>query len=321
MHWANPERRRGKYLNPHRKDLKRNLWNVILWFCGCYNEPDRVKKPPEDFMFPLELEPVQEGDPSLVWVGHSTFLIQVGGVHFLTDPVFGSYCSPVPIGALKRIEPAAITIENLPTIDCVLVSHNHYDHLEEESVYLLNQRFPDLTWVVAEGLKYWFHKRGIKNVVELGWGEDVEVKEVRLTAVPAQHFSGRGIFDKNRTLWCGFIGEYRKKTFYFVGDTGYNPVQFKEIGERWPSIDLSMIPIGTYVPKRFMGPVHISPAEAVQIHRDVGSQLSIGMHWNTFILSEEDPKMPPYDLFLAMQKQQVPLKTFLPITQGIKINW
>jgi N-acyl-phosphatidylethanolamine-hydrolysing phospholipase D len=318
--WRNPKRKRGRYTNPYCANVKRTVWDVILWFCGHYKDL-RPKSPPRNFHFPLELPPLHEGRPSLTWIGHSTFLIQLAGANFLTDPIFSAHCSPIPIRALKRLHPPALSIEELPVIDGILISHNHYDHLDRKSIRQLHLRFPHATWLVSKGLKRWFFKRGIRKVVELGWGEATEIKGVRITAVPAQHFSGRGLLDKNRTLWCGFVGESQGKTFYFVGDTGYNPIQFKQIGERWPTIDLSMIPIGTYLPKQFMEPVHISPYEAVQIHQDVCSRMSVGMHWNTFTLSEEDRNMPPYDLFLALQKHKLPLNAFLPLPPGIKINW
>ena len=145
----------------------------------------------------------------------------------------------------------------------------------------------------------------------------------RITAVPSQHFSGRTLFDKNKTLWNGYVVEEiaTGKTFYFVGDTGYNPFHFKQIGKRFPKIDLSLIPIGTYVPKKFMSPVHCSPYEAVEIHLDVKSRFSLGMHWNTFRLSDEPLERPPYDLYLAMKEKKLPFDTFLPIEIGAPINW
>lgn len=321
MIWNNPQKRRGRFVNQYCSRLKRSLWHGMLWACGYYRDSDRGKKPPEDFLFPHESLDLDNSKPSASWIGHSTFLVQTPGCSFLTDPVFGDYCSPVPLPKLKRRHSPAIEIDDLPKIDAILLSHNHYDHLDEKSVRALHRRDPNLAWVVPHGVKRWFSKRGIKNVHELNWGESVEIKGCKVTAVPAQHFSGRGLFDKNRTLWCGYVVDCGEKTFYFVGDTGYNPIQFKEIGRAFPKIDLSLIPIGTYVPKKLMRPVHINPAEAVEIHCDVGSRLSVGMHWKTFRLSEEDPEMPPYDLFLALEKKEIPASSFLALKLGQKINW
>jgi N-acyl-phosphatidylethanolamine-hydrolysing phospholipase D len=171
-------------------------------------------------------------------------------------------------------------------------------------------------------VKKWFERRHIHLVYELDWNQSFMLRQhCRITAVPAQHFSGRHLWDKNRTLWCGYIVECQNKTFYFVGDTGYNSFDFKEIGKKWPSIDLSMIPIGAYVPEKFMKPVHISPYEAVDIHCDTGSRLSVGMHWNTFRLSEEPMNLPPYDLYRAMKQKGLVHEAFLPIDPGQPMNW
>lgn len=321
MKLSTPKKRCGRFVNPHCANLKRTLWHALLWLCGFYRNAERLKKPPADFQYPHLPQDLDQSKPFAKWIGHSTFLVQVGGCSFLTDPVFGKYCSPVPLPNLKRRYEAAVQIDSLPSIDMVLLSHNHYDHLDAKSVRALHRRNPNTIWVVPRGVKRWFKKRKIGFVHELSWGDSIEVNGFKITAVPAQHFSGRGLFDKNRTLWCGYVVEHQEKTFYFVGDTGYNPYQFKQIGEIWPKIDLSLIPIGTYVPKEFMQPVHISPKEAVEIHCDVRSRLSVGMHWNTFLLSEEHPEMPPYDLFIALQQKNLPASSFLPLNLGQGINW
>ena len=322
MSWQNPEKRRGRFVNPHVQNLKRTIWDAILWRFGFYDEPEPRVPPPDSFAYPAEAPPFDRSRPSAVWVGHSTYLIRAGDHAFLTDPIFSGHCAPLPIPAFKRLRSPSLSIEELPPIDFILLSHNHYDHLDEQSVRALHCRYPHLVWVVPQGLKKWLLKRGIESVVELGWGESSQLKEgCRVTAVPAQHFSGRSLWDKNRTLWCGYVVECGEKTFYFVGDTGYNSIHFKEIGKRWPKIDLSLIPIGTYAPQEFMKPVHISPNEAAEIHRDVHSRLSLGMHWNTFHLSDEPMDLPPYDLFLAMQERGLPFDTFFPIEPGVHVNW
>lgn len=323
MSWNNPEKRRGRFHNPHIEDLKRTIWDLILWRLGYYNEPDRPSFPSsEEFIYPVDRPLFDENLPSAVWLGHSTYLLQTGGITFLTDPIFSLHCSPIPIRALKRHHEPPFRISELPQIHVVLLSHNHYDHLDEKSILELHRSHPEILWIVPSGVKRWFMKRGITKVCELGWGDTYDMNSTcKITAVPAQHFSGRTLWDKNRTLWCGYVVECGEKVFYFAGDTGYNPIDFKQIGLRFPAIDLSLIPIGTYVPKAFMQPVHVSPEEAVQIHCDVGSRFSLGMHWKTFILSEEPPTLPPYDLFIAMQRQELPLETFLPLEPGDYVNW
>ena len=309
-----------RFVNPHLKRLRRSFWDAFLWFCGYYKEKEARPQLPSDFSYPSEIPPFDREKPSAVWIGHSTYLIQNSELTFLTDPVFGDYCSPVPIQRLKRTHKPAKQMEELPHLDCILLSHNHYDHLEEASILKLKKLYPKLLWIVPRGLKKWFAKRHIE-VIELDWWESIVFHGCRVTAVPAQHFSGRGLFDKNKTLWCGYVVEYKEKTFYFVGDTGYNAQDFKRLKTIWKNIDLSLIPIGTYVPKKFMEPVHISPFEAVQIHCDVGSSLSLGMHWKTFRLAEEPINRPPYDLYLAMQQRSLPFSSFLPIEPGVHINW
>jgi len=322
MAWSLFQKLFKRFVNPHIKDIKRDLWDAILWRFGYYAEKKPREAPPDDFVYPGSTASYDPSQPWALWIGHSTFLIRVNGLVFMTDPIFGSYCSPIHCNVFKRRHEPAIAMQDLPSVDCIMISHNHYDHLDEQSVLELHRRNPNIVWVVPRGLKKWFERRHIHSVYELDWGQSYQLRsDCKITAVPAQHFSGRHLWDKNRTLWCGYVMESRDKTFYFVGDTGYNFIDFKQIGARWPSIDLSMIPIGVYVPEKFMKPVHISPYEAVNIHCDTHSRLSLGMHWKTFRLSEEPMDRPPYDLYLAMKQKGLSVDTFLPIEPGRFINW
>ncbi len=310
-----------RYRNPYGGDLRRSLWDVVLWKTGRYNEKTVREALPKDFTYPAAPAPYEEGKPSVLWVGHSTFLIEIGGFFILTDPVWDAYCSPIPIRALRRRHDPFPALADLPSIDLVLLSHNHYDHLDAKTVRHLHAFHPHVQWVVPLGLSRWFRKRGIERVCELGWWESKKVGDGVATAVPAQHFSGRGLWDQNKTFWNGYVFEKGDKRFYFTGDTGYNGIHFKEIGARWPFMDLSLIPIGTYIPERFMQPVHCSPHEAVEIHCDVRSRFSLGMHWKTFCLSDEPMERPPYDLYLAMQRKNLSCEAFLPVEPGIFLNW
>jgi N-acyl-phosphatidylethanolamine-hydrolysing phospholipase D len=310
----------GRFSNPHIRDIKRTLWDLILWRFGFYAEKRPRTLPPENFQYPHDYHFYDRNLPSAMWIGHSTYLIHIDGLTFLTDPVFSNYCSPVPFHILKRREAPALDICEIPPIDIVLISHNHYDHLDRKSILALHRMYPNILWVVPRGVKEWFSIRSIHNVVELDWGA-VYKGQCKIHAVAAQHFSGRSLWDKNKTLWCGYVVECQNKRFYFVGDTGYNPVDFRQIGEKWPDMDLCLIPIGTYVPEKFMQPVHISPQEAVNIHSDVHSKFSLGMHWKTFCLSEEPVNLPPYDLFLTLKERNLPLDSFLPVEPGRYINW
>jgi N-acyl-phosphatidylethanolamine-hydrolysing phospholipase D len=311
---------RGHFINPHLGGDRRSLFDFIRWKMGHFRDV-RLAPPPEGFVYPCGLRVYDRNLPSAIWVGHSSFLIDCKGLNILTDPVWSNHCAPLNLKTFRRHEPPPFPLSALPKIDVVLISHNHYDHLDEPTVRKLDRLQPDILWVLPKGLSRWFKVRGITRCLELNWWDRYDHDACKITAVPAQHFSGRTPWDRNRTLWNGYVVEVRAKKFYFVGDTGYNEHDFKAIGKRFAPIDLSLIPIGTYIPYEFMSTVHSSPEDAVNIHLDVQSQLSLGMHWNTFRLSEEPLDRPPYDLYLTMKKNNLPFDTFLPISTGIRVNW
>jgi N-acyl-phosphatidylethanolamine-hydrolysing phospholipase D len=310
-----------RFSNPHIQNIRRSLWDAILWKIGHYKDEMRLPLPPADFVYPMGSRVLNPDQPKAMWIGHSTYLIEVDGLKILTDPVWDQYCSPIPMKLFKRLTDPPIFLEDLPAIDLVLISHNHFDHLNAKTIDLLNRFHPQIHWVVPEALSPWFFRRGIRSVTELPRWKSMRLQQCSVTAVPTQHFSGRGLFDSNRTHWNGYVVETASKRLYFVGDTGYNPFDFKAIGDRFSHMDLSLIPIGTYSPTKFMETVHISPFEAVKIHKEVKSRLSLGMHWNTFRLSEEPQNRPPYDLYLSMEKSKLPFETFLPIEVGTYVNF
>ncbi len=318
-----------RYKNPHAHNLRRRLIDVILWKIGYFGHAEHLKSMPKHFDYPKKTRQCRKDRPQVTWIGHCTFLVQVWGLTILTDPVFGDRCSPLPFfGPVRRHEPG-VSLESLPAIDMVLISHNHYDHLEKKTVLELNKRYPKIKWFVPAGVAKWFRKLGIKNVEELAWWNEAEFKKrgikAKVTAVPTQHFSGRFPLDFNRSLWVGFVLDIeagkKKKRLYFTGDTGYNSVDFKQIGKKFKSIDLSLIPIGTYEPMTFMKPVHVDPNAAVKIHKEVHSKLSVGMHWKTFNLSDEPLDRPPYDLYRAMKRAKLDPTTFVPLQPGESMNW
>jgi|SRR5579872_2974211 len=310
------------FINPHLHNARRTLWDVLLWRLGYYDDPLPHPKRPSSFIYPMPSASVDVRAPLATWINHSTFLVQIDGKNFLTDPIWSEACFPVRCVAPQRRHAPPMSLEQLPQIHYVLISHNHYDHLDRSTVMKLHQLFPDICWLVPTGVKNWFTKLGIKRVKELGWWDKAQDGDFTFTAVPAQHFSGRSLKDTNRTLWAGWVVEHKAgKRFYFVGDTGYNPVDFKKIGEKWGGMDLSLIPIGSYSPRKFMSPVHVDPNDAVRIHREVGSKLSVAIHWKTFRLSDEPPLQPPYDLYLALQEQGIDPLTFLASEPGHAINW
>jgi N-acyl-phosphatidylethanolamine-hydrolysing phospholipase D len=312
---------RKRFINPHIKDEKRTIKDALLWKLGYFDDRKEESRLPFQFQYPIPQDPLDPCHPFAIWVNHSTFFIQVDGLHFLTDPIWGRRCSPVDFLGPVRKHPPALELHNLKKVDHVLISHNHYDHLDRRTVLALHKFYPNIQWWVPLGVKKWFLRLGITQVQELGWWESLSHNGIHFTAVPTQHFSGRTLKDTWKTLWLGWVVETQSKRFYFVGDTGYNPFDFKSIGKKWPYMDLSLIPIGSYLPKKFMSPVHIDPFHAVQIHQEVSSKQSIGMHWCTFKLSDEDAFRPPYDLFLALQEQKIDPRSFLAIPPGHGINW
>ncbi|MCH9609120.1 MAG: hypothetical protein S4CHLAM45_08830 [Chlamydiales bacterium] len=317
----------GRYLNPHQKQLRRGFIHFLLWRFGFYKDGEIPEKVPDHFLFPNREEPLDLNRPKVVWVNHSTFWIELDGKGILVDPIWSKRCSPFPLIGPKRHHLPTLSLEELPSIDYVVLSHNHYDHMDRKTIVRIHRLYPNIIWITPHRLKKQLLRllpdMGEKWVVELKWWEEYEKDGLKFTAVPAQHFSGRGLFDRNLTLWMGCIIESQKadKRFYFVGDTGYNDFDFKKIGEKFGQIDLSLIPIGTYFPRQFMKGVHINPEESVKIHRDVKSKLSIGGHFGTFKLSPDSIERPPFDLYRAMEKHKCQLEEFRVLKPGQFINW
>lgn len=257
-------------------------------------------------------------ESTLTWIGHDTFLIQRNGSNVLTDPHFTERASPVGWAGPARMMPPGLSLDDLPDIDVVLISHNHYDHLDEASVVALHRRQPDdpPRFYVPLGLKAWFAARGIHDVVELDWWESADFAAgLKLHAVPVQHFSSRGPFDRNATLWCGWVAEWPGYKLFFAGDSGYSK-DFRDIGARFGGFDLSLIPVGAYGPRWFMRAMHVDPEEAVQVHLDVRSRRSIGMHWGTFVLTTEDPAEPPERLATAVASAGLAADSFTIMQHG-----
>jgi len=327
-----PERAKGRFINPHARAIRRSLFDVLLWKMGFYDDVASVSSIPKDFSYPMPEKALIPDAPTVQWINHSTFIVRMMGLTFLTDPIWSKRCSPFSFLGPKRKHPPSVKLEGIGHVDYVLISHNHYDHLDKTTVKRLHALYPNITWYVPIGVRKWFAKLGIHNVIELSWWEEVSFKagsdksiELTITSTPCQHFSGRKISDFNKTLWSGWVVEAKKgethKRFYFVGDTGYNPYDFKAVGSKWKRMDLSLIPIGCYSPRIFMAPVHTDPVDAIKIHKEVGSELSIAMHWKTFRLSDEGLLRPPFDLYQNLQEEKMDPLTFLAPVPGYEINW
>ena len=230
--------------------------------------------------------------------------VSAQGLNLLTDPVFSERCSPFTFAGLKRAVPAALTIDQLPPINVVLVSHNHYDHLDMALKQLQARFGKDILWFAPLGVASWLRKLGVERIIELGWWQSEFHGQVEAFCLPAQHFSGRGPGDHNRSLWCSWRLAFPDFSLYFAGDTGYAPL-FGDIGDIFGPVDLALLPIGAYEPRWFMSPVHINPAEAVRIHKDIQAKQSVAMHWGTFVLTDEPMDAPPKALKLAMESHSI----------------
>ncbi len=226
------------------------------------------------------------GNPSLTWLGHASFLIRLDGQTILTDPYLSPRAGPWVFGP-ERFAPPPIAVEDLPPIDLLVVSHNHYDHLDLPAIDRLRGK-ARTTVAVPLGLAGYFANRGFARVVELDWWEGARVGPLEVTALPAVHFSRRGLFDRNRTLWASFRVAGRDLKLWFSGDTAAGPV-FEEIGRRAGPFNLALIGIGAYEPRRIMKASHATPEEAIEIARAVRARRAVGMHWGTVKLTQEDP--------------------------------
>jgi N-acyl-phosphatidylethanolamine-hydrolysing phospholipase D len=244
--------------------------------------------------------------PAVTWIGHASTLVQVGGSNVLTDPIFSERASPLSFAGPKRALAPGIALADLPHIDAVLVSHNHYDHLDAPSVKALAAQAggPPL-FIVPLGLKAWLTDAGIANAVELDWWQSTRVGALEIVLTPVQHWSGRSLTDRMETLWGGYAIFAPDFQVFFAGDTAYSK-DFADIHARFAQrhgegrgFDLALIPIGAYEPRWFMGAQHVDPAEAVQIHRDLSAERSIGIHWGTFQLTDESLDEPPLVLARA----------------------
>lgn len=256
--------------------------------------------------------------PTLTWVGHATFLLQLSGLNILTDPVFSERASPFAFAGPKRWTPPGLTLDELPTIDLVVISHDHYDHLDEASVQALaGQAGGPPRFFVPLGIAAHLRAFGVpaEAITELDWWDEAVHGAATVAATPVQHFSGRWINDRNATLWAGWMIRIDGQQVFFAGDTGYSP-DFEDIHARYGPVDLALIPIGAYAPRWFMAPVHVNPTEAVQIHQDLRARRSVGMHWGTFNLTDEPMDEPPQALARALRTAGVDAADFVVMQHG-----
>lgn len=268
-------------------------------------------------VYPIDKNELSKPEPGIraTWLGHASVLVQMEGLNILTDPVFSTRASFTQYAGPKRYRDAPCKVEDLPKIDAVVISHNHFDHLDEGTVRSLNARFDDIAWFVPKGVETWMRQTNSVNVEEFDWWQDLSFKGVKFVFTPAQHWSCRGLNDYNTTLWGSWCVLGKDQRFFFAGDTGYCPV-FKEIGDCYGPFDLAALPIGAYEPRYMMGMQHVDPDQAVQIHQDIKAKRSLGIHWGTFALANEFYLEPPQKLREACEKFKVQEGAFFVLDHG-----
>jgi L-ascorbate metabolism protein UlaG (beta-lactamase superfamily) len=257
---------------------------------------------------------LEAGELAFTFVNHITFLVQAGGLNVLTDPVWSARVSPVQWAGPQRVRPPGLPFEELPRIDLVLVSHNHYDHLDLDTLRRL-ERTHQPQFVTCLGNRAFLEQHGLGRVKEVDWWDTMPLAPGRVLCTPAQHWSGRGLRDRNRTLWGGFVIETGRRTIYFAGDTGYC-AQFAEVRRRCGEVDVALLPIGAYEPRWFMQEQHMNPDDAVRAHLDLGAKLSIATHFGCFQLTDEGIDDPVRELGLALRTHAVDPTRFRVLETG-----
>lgn len=302
----------GQFEHPNYERSDRSFFGLLLEFWG------REKDDFEDTGFPVtystkaELSTFSE---SMIWVGQSTVLLNHNDITILTDPHFTGRASPFSFVGPKRITPPPFEVSDLPKVDIVLISHNHYDHLDKKTIIALSEQQPDIKYFVPLGLAETLTSWGAQDVVELDWWQLVTHETLEIHATPLQHWSSRGMFDRNKTLWSGWMVKWDDFSFYFAGDAGYSN-DFKETAQRLGSPTLAAIPIGAYEPRDFMKASHMNPEEAVKAFQDLGADHAFGIHWGTFKLTLEKLNEPPMRLKKALEQNRLNPNVFRSLQHG-----
>ncbi len=303
----------GTYANTSGIAHESSLKEVLKWSW------ERRGKNLETFEFETKEPNYQKiyanEDILITWIGHESFLYQNKDINILTDPHFTERASPLSFAGPKRYMAPGIVIEDLPNIDVVTISHSHYDHLDYSSVKSLSEQFKNVLFIVPLGLKKWFENKGIYNVKELDWWDSIKIGQTVITFAPVQHWSARGLFDTNETLWGAWHFKNNFHSFIHLGDTGYTE-DFLEIRKKLGPVDLAAIPIGAYEPRWIMEFSHMNPEEAVMSYFDLDATKAIGMSWGTFILTDEPVTEPLEKLKEALQRYDLSESDFFTLSHG-----
>ena len=253
---------------------------------------------------------VDGDDLHITYINHSTFLIQLAGLNILVDPIWSKRCSPVSFAGPKRIHAPGIRFEDLPRIDVVLITHNHYDHMDIETLKRLHKAFAPRIYVPL-GNGRTLARHGMKDAVEMDWWQELPLGEgLNLACVPARHFSSRGMWDQNKNLWGGFVIEGGAGAVYVAGDTGFGP-HFEQIAQRFNNISFALLPIGAFLPEWFMAPHHLSPRDALKAHGILNARTSIAAHFGTFPMGDDGQHEPEEALLVALRSADMGATRFL----------
>lgn len=298
---------------PTAEGLEKKTGDMLRWMRERWRSPRAPNPQPGEVprAEPRIARPAVSGDElRTTYVGHASFLLQINGVNLLTDPVWSERASPVQWAGPRRFSAPGIDWSELPPIHAVLLSHDHYDHLDADTVHRLAKRFPDVWWFTPLGYTGLLQELGVRNVRELDWWQSATLHAnhgvVRISATPAQHWTRRMGSKPNERLWCSFVVQAERGSIFFGGDSGFCP-SFEQIGARYAPFDHVILPIGAYEPRWFMKPAHMNPEEAVEAYRALGGTGKfIGMHWGTFRLTDEPPLEPLARIVAAWEAADLP---------------
>ncbi|ARF50519.1 MBL fold metallo-hydrolase [Pantoea stewartii] len=250
-------------------------------------------------------------DDRLWWLGHAALLMRINQHYILIDPALSRRASPLPFIGPERKTPSPLAIDQLPRLDYVLISHNHYDHLDKPTIKQIVRRFPDTIFLVPLGLAEWCKRHGVKQVHELDWWQQKVFAGIQFDAVPARHWSMRTVTNRNRTLWCGWVIRTASLRFWFSGDSGYSD-SLLAIAQHYGPFNLAALPIGAYAPRWFMGAQHMDPQQAVALWRAIGQPLTLPIQWGVFELADESLDAPPAELQRALAQSGEVQQNFAP---------